>query len=325
MENISLIELDGSFLPRMAELYREAFSGEPWNDNWSDTKQLAEYIKDISKAYNALNYGLVADGKLIAMSVGRINHWWEGTNYNIEELCVSPSCQGQGIGSKFLELIEERVREKGLAGIFLQTDNDKPSYHFYYKNGFKDLDAHISLYKSVKNLGGTGEEKSRDKSIDAGRDEVEYDIADLNDIPELVRLRILYMIDDFGSITDEEREGMEKQLPGYFERELGKKLIAFVARTEVRLVAAAYLLIIEKPANPFFLNGLDSEVLSVYTEEKYRGKGICTRLMSNMIEYAREHQICRIDLVATDEGYPIYKKLGFEDKVQKYTDMRLKL
>ena len=42
--------------------------------------------------------------------------------------------------------------------------------------------------------------------------------------------------------------------------------------------------------------------------------------MRNMIEYAREHQICRIDLVATDEGYPIYKKLGFEDKAQKYTD-----
>ena len=91
--------------------------------------------------------------------------------------------------------------------------------------------------------------------------EIIYDIANLNDIPEL---------DDFGSITDEERAGMEKQLPGYFERELGKKLIAFVARAEGRLVAAAYLLIIEKPANPFFLNGLDSEVLSVYTEEGYR-------------------------------------------------------
>ena len=155
--------------------------------------------------------------------------------------------------------------------------------------------------------------------------EMIYDIANLNDIPELVRLRILYMIDDFGSITDEESAGMEKQLPGYFERELGKKLIAFVARAEGRLVAAAYLLIIEKPANPFFLNGLDSEVLSVYTEEGYRGKGICTNLMRNMIDYATEHKISRIDLMATDEGYPIYKKLGFEDKAQKYTDMRLKL
>ena len=152
-----------------------------------------------------------------------------------------------------------------------------------------------------------------------------FDMAGLDDIPELVRLRIAYMIDDFGSISEYERRCMEEQLPDYFDRRLGKELIAFVARAEGRLVAAAYLLIIEKPANPFFLNGLDSEVLSVYTEEEYRGKGICTSLMSNMIEYAREHQICRIDLVATDEGYPIYKKLGFEDKVQKYKDMRLKL
>lgn len=150
MENMSLIELDESYLPQMAELYREAFAGAPWNDDWSDTKQLDEYIKDVSKSYNALNYGLLIDGKLTGMSLGKINHWWEGTNYNIEELCISPSYQGQGTGSKFLELIEQNICEKGLAGIFLQTDNDKQSYHFYHKNGFEDLDKHISLYKSLR-------------------------------------------------------------------------------------------------------------------------------------------------------------------------------
>ena len=318
MENISLIELNESYLPQMAKLYREAFAGEPWNDDWSDTKQLNEYMKDISKAYNALNYGLLIDGKLMGMSVGRINHWWEGTNYNIEELCIAPSYQGQGIGSKFLGLIEQCVRGKGLAGIFLQTDIDKPSYHFYHKNGFQDLDMHISLYKSVRE-----KEESQDLGVDGKREDVIYDIANLNDIQELVRLRILYMIDDYGSLSDEEREGMEKQLPGYFERELGKKLIAFVARAEGRLVATAYLLIIEKPANPSFLNGLDSEVLSVYTEEGYRGRGICTNLMKNMIDYATEHKVDRIDLMATKDGYPVYKKLGFEDKVHDYKDMRL--
>ena len=152
-EQMSLIELDDSYLLQMAELYKEAFSGEPWNDDWSDKKQLIEYIKDISKAYNALNYGMMKDGKLICMSIGKINHWWEGTNYNIEELCVSPSYQGQGLGSGFLRLIEDLVRERGLAGIFLQTDSDKPSYHFYHKNGFKDLDKHVSLYKSVRTAG----------------------------------------------------------------------------------------------------------------------------------------------------------------------------
>lgn len=152
MKNITLIELNESYLPQMAELYKEAFSGEPWNDDWSNAEQLSEYMKDICLGYNALNYGLLIDGKLVGISAGRISHWWEGTNYNIAELCISPAYHRQGIGSKFLELIEQSVREKGIAGIFLQTDNDKPSYHFYIKNGFEDLDKHVSLYKSVRDI-----------------------------------------------------------------------------------------------------------------------------------------------------------------------------
>ena len=91
------------------------------------------------------------------------------------------------------------------------------------------------------------------------------------------------------------------------------------------MVAAAYLLIIEKPSNPSMLNGLVGEVFSVFTEREYRGKGISTRLMNDMIAYAKDKCLCHIDLNATDEGYPLYKKLGFEDKSQKYIDMRLNL
>ena len=144
------IRLDAGRLPEMAELYKTAFRGEPWNDDWSDPVQLNEYIKEISGSYNALNYGLLIDGKLAAMSVGMIRHWWEGTNYNIEEFCVSPGLQGQGIGTRFMEMIENDIRQQGLCGIFLQTDSDKPSYRFYQKNGFKELDSHVSFYKRVK-------------------------------------------------------------------------------------------------------------------------------------------------------------------------------
>ena len=141
--------LDDSYLEQMADLFKKAFAGVPWNDDWSDRAQLLEYIKEISCSYNALNYGLVRDGKLIAMSIGMIRHWWEGTNYNIEELCVDPDFQGQGMGTRFMSLIEKEIKIKGLHGIFLQTDSDKPAYKFYMKNGFKNLDAHVSLYKSV--------------------------------------------------------------------------------------------------------------------------------------------------------------------------------
>ena len=147
--NEQFILLDESFLPQMSELYRSAFLGEPWNDNWSDDAQLMEYMKEISSSYRALNYGLLINGKLSALSVGMVRHWWEGTNYNIEEFCVSPELQGQGIGSRFMAMIEKDILSRGLKGIFLQTDKDKPSYKFYRKNGFSELSSHVSFYKKL--------------------------------------------------------------------------------------------------------------------------------------------------------------------------------
>jgi len=144
------IVLDESKLPEMAELYKISFGGDPWNDDWSDSRQLTEYIRDISCCFNSLNYGLVIDGKLSALSVGSIRHWWEGTNYIIEEFCVSPMLQGNGIGSRFLKMIETDIAKRGLHGIFLQTDSDKPSYKFYTKNGFDELITHVSFYKKIK-------------------------------------------------------------------------------------------------------------------------------------------------------------------------------
>lgn len=87
------------------------------------------------------------DEKLVAISLGQITHWWEGTNYVLDELCVSPDYQGSGTGSRFMKLIEEDLKTRNIHGIFLQTDSDKPAYKFYQKNGFKDLAKHVSLFK----------------------------------------------------------------------------------------------------------------------------------------------------------------------------------
>lgn len=142
--------LNENDLPEMAELYRNAFAREPWNDDWSNTEQLYAYIRDITCCFNSLNYGLKIDGKLAAVSAGLIRHWWVGTNYLIEEFYVSPELQGQGIGSRFMKMIEEDIPGRGICGIFLQTDNDKPSYSFYRKNGSNELTAHVSFYKKTE-------------------------------------------------------------------------------------------------------------------------------------------------------------------------------
>ena len=112
------IQLDESYFEQTAVLYKDAFMGEPWNDNWSNQKVLYENIKEVSEAYNALNYGLLIDGKLAAISLGGIRHWWERANYNIDEFCVAKDLHGQRIGSHFIKMIEDDVKKKGIARIF---------------------------------------------------------------------------------------------------------------------------------------------------------------------------------------------------------------
>jgi predicted GNAT family acetyltransferase len=149
-----------------------------------------------------------------------------------------------------------------------------------------------------------------------------------DDIDELIRMRIAYMKDDFGSVSEHEKECMENQLRDYFGRKLGTELVAFVAKdveknTE-KIVSVAYLHIIEMPANSVLLNGFYGTVLSVFTEDEYRGKGLCTKLMQNLIAYGKEHGLGRIDLSATNDGYRIYEKLGFKEKDNRYREMRYK-
>lgn len=149
-----------------------------------------------------------------------------------------------------------------------------------------------------------------------------FEQANISDLDELIRMRIAYMLDDFGSVSDNERDEMEKQLQDYFVRKLGTELIAFVAKDSNRIVSAAYLHIIEMPANSTLLNGLYGDVLSVYTEPEYRSRGLCTKLMENLVAYGKERGLGRIDLKATSKGLPIYKKIGFSEKEARYTDMR---
>ena len=141
--------MNQSYLQEIANLFKSAFAGEPWNDDWSDEEQLIEYIKEKSGGFHAINYGLLLDGKLVAISLGQIAHWWEGINYVLDKLCVTPECQGTGIGTRFMEQIESDLKSRGVKGIFLQTDNDKPAYKFYQKNGFTELSKHVSLFKGI--------------------------------------------------------------------------------------------------------------------------------------------------------------------------------
>ena len=115
------------------------FTVEPWNDDWSDEEQLREYLLDMTASRNSLTFGLFdSSGAMIGFGLGREIHWYEGTEYFLDEFGVLPEHCGRGIGTRFLRLMEKRLLERGLRALVLQTDRRFAAYGFYLKNGFAE-------------------------------------------------------------------------------------------------------------------------------------------------------------------------------------------
>lgn len=145
-----------------------------------------------------------------------------------------------------------------------------------------------------------------------------------DNINHLVRMRIEYLTEDYGSLTPEQEKGLREVLPSYFTEHLGRDLMAYLAETESgEIVGCCFLLICEKPANPSFMRGKTGTVMNVYTAPEHRKKGIARRFMELLLAEAREQELDFVELKATDAGYNLYKSLGFEDVQTKYHNMKI--
>lgn len=147
---MELIELSLNDKQLIKDMFVRVFASPPWNDDWSDEKQLDAYITDLIGNHNSLVLGYFEDGVLTALSMGWIKHWYKGTEYYIDEFCVLTEKQGTGIGTRFMKGLEKYLLSKGIVQIFLQTGADMPAYSFYLKRGFTELKGHVSFAKDLR-------------------------------------------------------------------------------------------------------------------------------------------------------------------------------
>lgn len=147
------------------------------------------------------------------------------------------------------------------------------------------------------------------------------DKASDKDIDELVALRLAYLKEDLGTISEEDMQCLQAALPQYFRNHLNHDLFVYIAREE-EILACAFLLLVEKPMSPMFITGKTGTVLNVYTKQEYRKKGYAKQLMNALLEDAKVNELSVIELKATEDGYHLYQSVGFEDVVSKYHNMR---
>lgn len=132
-----------------AEVFRAAFAGDPWNEEWS-YELAAQRLSELMSAPQSAGYVNEENGAITAILCGRVLHYLHGAEYVIDEFCVSPSSQRQGTGTAVIEYAASELKADGVVAMALMTTRGFPSEKFYLRNGFEGNNGMIFMYRSIK-------------------------------------------------------------------------------------------------------------------------------------------------------------------------------
>ena len=153
---------------------------------------------------------------------------------------------------------------------------------------------------------------------------INYKKADLNELDEIIRCRMEFIREDIGPQTSETEATIQAQLQEYLKNHLNRDCYVFAAEEEGRIISIAFLLILEKPANPRFPHGRIGDILNVYTVPEKRRQGIAGNLIKQIMDFGKTQNLDFLELKAAPMGYPLYKELGFEDACSRCKEMNYK-
>lgn len=135
--------------------------------------------------------------------------------------------------------------------------------------------------------------------------------AKLSDIDMLVDNRLEFVCSIRTIANKEEfrirtREYLQKHLED-------DSLLSYIAVDDGKIIASCILCIYETLPIPSCLSGKTGLLLNVNTLKEYRRQGLAYCLLTKLIGEAKLLGVGKILLDYTDDGYPLYKKIGFEE------------
>ena len=63
-------------------------------------------------------------------------------------------------------------------------------------------------------------------------------------------------------------------------------------------------------------------VLNVYTCQSYRRRGYAKQIMEVLLKEAKRLELSVVELKSTEDGYPLYRSVGFVDGGSRYHRMK---
>ncbi|MDF2821335.1 MAG: family N-acetyltransferase [Clostridiales bacterium] len=119
-----------------AEIFSEAYSGEPWNHRWPIDRAV-EYLMEYFRYGKFIGYVVCdEDNKICAGLFAHERTWFNGSEIYIDEVFVKPGMQGKGLATKLINKAKGIVKENNMLGLTLMTHRGYPAEKVYQKNDF---------------------------------------------------------------------------------------------------------------------------------------------------------------------------------------------
>lgn len=133
-------------VPQAAKILKEEATKFPYNKKYilsSLTKRLKNRLEDDF-------YVAIEDEKVVGFVIAYTVNSDKKLVY-IDELWINSDYQGRGIGKKFMNILEEKYKKKGVKKLRLVSEKKSKAYNFYKKLKYKDHDDLVFMEKKIWN------------------------------------------------------------------------------------------------------------------------------------------------------------------------------
>ncbi|MBS0026122.1 GNAT family N-acetyltransferase [Chitinophaga sp. 22321] len=141
---------------------------------------------------------------------------------------------------------------------------------------------------------------------------ITYRKADINDIPQLVHLRLQFLKEIYPKADTSQDVVLQDHLRVYLKEHLSQNtFVNWFAEAEGRVVASAGIVFYNQPPLYHNLEGKVAYILNVYTLPAFRRKGIAKALMQKLMAEAKARNTGKVSLHTSQDGRLLYEQLGF--------------
>jgi GNAT superfamily N-acetyltransferase len=139
---------------------------------------------------------------------------------------------------------------------------------------------------------------------------IHYRLATPDDIDPLVRLRLAFLA-EVGQAPDTLGQ-LDESLRSYFTAHLASgDFVSCLAESDGQVIATSGMVFHIHPPSVKNPTGRGAHIMNMYTLPAFRGQGIATNLLRQLLDIARQRSCTRVFLHALPLGKSIYVKAGF--------------